>query len=49
VPGELSQHIFDVVVLGAVINELLARRTFRQVVEPLRMAPPTAPAGEGAA
>ena len=53
VPGQLSQHIFDVVVLGAVINELLARRTFRQVLEPQRKAPPaappTAPVGEGAA
>jgi hypothetical protein len=43
VPGELSQHIFDVVVLGAVLNELLARRTFRQVLEPLRVSPPVPP------
>ncbi len=47
VPGELSQHIFDVVALGAVVNELLARRTFRQMLEPTRVAPP--PAQEGTA
>jgi hypothetical protein len=45
VPGELSQHIFDVVALGAVINEVVARRAFRQVLEPTRVAPP---AREGA-
>jgi hypothetical protein len=36
VPGELSQHVFDVVALGAVVNELLASRAFRQVLEPPR-------------
>jgi hypothetical protein len=40
VPGELSQHIFDVVALGAVINELLARRTFRQMLQSTRVAVP---------
>jgi hypothetical protein len=53
VPGELSQNVFDVVALGAVINEVLASRSFRQVVEPPRMAPKEAPkepkATEGAA
>jgi hypothetical protein len=38
VPGELSQHVFDVVALGAVINEVLASRAFRQVLEPHRVA-----------
>jgi hypothetical protein len=33
VPGELSQHVFDVVALGAVFNELLAGRAFRRVLE----------------
>ncbi|MDY7231073.1 sodium:proton exchanger [Hyalangium rubrum] len=42
VPGELSQHIFDVVALGAVINEVLARRAFRQVLESHRAAPRSA-------
>jgi hypothetical protein len=34
VPGPLSQRIFDVVVAGAFINELLGRRAFRHVLEP---------------
>lgn len=34
VPGPLSQRVFDVVVAGAVINELLGSRAFRHVVEP---------------
>jgi hypothetical protein len=38
VPGELSQHVFDVVTLGAVINEVLASRAFKQVLEPPRAA-----------
>jgi len=38
VPGELSQHVFDVVVLGAVINEVLAGRAFRQALELPRAA-----------
>ncbi len=38
VPGALSQHIFDVVALGAVFNEMLASRAFRQVLEPPRAA-----------
>lgn len=33
VPGPLSQHVFDVVALGAVVNEVLASRAFRQVTE----------------
>jgi hypothetical protein len=32
VPGELSQHVFDVVALGAVVNEVLANRAFKQVL-----------------
>jgi hypothetical protein len=36
VPGPLSQHVFDVVALGAVVNEVLANRAFRQVLEPSR-------------
>ncbi len=36
VPGELSQHVFDVVALGAVVNEMLASRAFRRVLEPPR-------------
>jgi hypothetical protein len=36
IPGELSQHVFDVVALGAVVNEVLASRAFRQVLEPPR-------------
>jgi hypothetical protein len=36
VPGELSQHVFDVVALGAVFNEMLASRAFRRVLEPPR-------------
>ncbi|HYH94481.1 sodium:proton exchanger [Hyalangium sp.] len=34
VPGPLSQHVFDVVALGAVVNEVLANRAFRHVLEP---------------
>jgi hypothetical protein len=33
VPGPLSQRVFDVVVVGAVFNELLANRAFRHVLE----------------
>ncbi|WP_309897136.1 sodium:proton exchanger [Archangium sp.] len=32
VPGPLSQRVFDVVVAGAVFNELLASRAFRRVL-----------------
>jgi hypothetical protein len=49
VPGELSQHVFDVVALGAVINEVLASRAFRQVLEPPRQAPSAPKATEDAA
>ena len=35
VPGPLSQRVFDVVVVGAVINELLGSRAFRQVLAPV--------------
>ncbi|WP_257446074.1 cation:proton antiporter [Archangium lipolyticum] len=34
VPGPLSQRVFDVVVAGAVFNELLGSRAFRYVLEP---------------
>jgi hypothetical protein len=34
VPGLMSQRVFDVVVAGAVFNELLASRAFRHVLEP---------------
>ncbi|WNG37124.1 sodium:proton exchanger [Archangium violaceum] len=33
VPGPLSQRVFDVVVAGAVVNELLGSRAFRYVLE----------------
>ncbi|MCP3142373.1 sodium:proton exchanger [Pyxidicoccus xibeiensis] len=39
VPGGLSQRVLDVVVVGAVVNELLAGQAFRQVLEPARPAP----------
>jgi hypothetical protein len=45
VPGPLSQRVFDVVVAGALINELLGNRAFRHVATP----PPGARRGEGAA
>jgi hypothetical protein len=41
VPGTLAQHVFDVVALGAVINEVLAIRAFRLVLES-----PRTPTGE---
>jgi hypothetical protein len=34
VPGTLSQRVFDVVVVGAVINEMLGSRAFRYVLAP---------------
>jgi len=34
VPGPLSQHVFDVVALGAVVNEVVASQAVRQVLEP---------------
>ncbi|MFL5352948.1 sodium:proton exchanger [Archangium sp.] len=34
VPGPLSQRVFDVVVAGALVNELLGSRAFRHVLEP---------------
>jgi hypothetical protein len=34
IPGRLSQQIFDIVAVGAVLNEVLASRTFRRVLEP---------------
>ncbi|QRN92976.1 sodium:proton exchanger [Archangium violaceum] len=34
VPGPLSQRVFDVVVAGAVFNELLGSRAFRYALEP---------------
>ena len=42
VPGPLSQRVFDVVVAGAVFNELLASRAFRRV---LAATPTRAPGG----
>jgi hypothetical protein len=42
VPGPLSQRVFDVVVAGAVFNELLANRAFRHV---LAAKPARAPGG----
>ncbi|MCP3103948.1 sodium:proton exchanger [Myxococcus sp. K15C18031901] len=41
VPGGLARRVLDVVVVGAVVNELLAGQAFRQVV---RAATPPAPA-----
>nr|WP_153864797.1 MULTISPECIES: sodium:proton exchanger [Myxococcaceae] len=32
VPGRSSQHLFDVAVLGALVNELLAQRAFRALL-----------------
>ncbi|WP_164018091.1 sodium:proton exchanger [Pyxidicoccus trucidator] len=40
VPGGLSQRVLDVVVVGAVLNELLAGPAFRQVLGPPRAATP---------
>lgn len=40
VPGRLSQYMYDVVAMGAVVNEVLARSAFRQVLEPLKVEPP---------
>ena len=40
VPGPLSQRLFDVVVAGAVANEVLASRAFRHVVAPTPDAVP---------
>ncbi|MBM7116182.1 sodium:proton exchanger [Archangium primigenium] len=34
VPGSLSQRVFDVVVAGAIINELLGNRAFQRVLTP---------------
>jgi hypothetical protein len=45
VPGTLSQQVFDIVAVGALINEVLASRAFRRVLEP----PVKAKAPEGAA
>jgi hypothetical protein len=41
VPGGMSQRVLDVVVVGAVVNELLAGQAFRQVLGPAR--PPARP------
>lgn len=43
VPGVGSQRIFDVVAVGAVINELLAGRAFRRILEPEAEAPTPEP------
>ncbi|MFP2912603.1 sodium:proton exchanger, partial [Pyxidicoccus sp. 3LFB2] len=40
VPGGLSQRVLDVVVVGAVVNELLAGPAFRQVLGPPRVTTP---------
>ncbi|HEX8538148.1 MAG TPA: sodium:proton exchanger [Cystobacter sp.] len=37
VPGPLSQRVFDVVVAGALINEVLGHWAFNQVLPPIRM------------
>ncbi|MFP2933926.1 sodium:proton exchanger, partial [Pyxidicoccus sp. 3LG] len=42
VPGGLSQRVLDIVVIGAVANELLAGQAFRQVTQPER-SPAQAP------
>ncbi|WNZ65777.1 hypothetical protein QEG98_20565 [Myxococcus sp. MxC21-1] len=36
VPGGLSRRVLDVVVMGAVVNELLAGQAFQYVVDPPR-------------
>lgn len=46
-PGVLSQRIFDVVAVGAVINEVLAGRAFLRVLE-AEQGPPSPPNPEGA-
>ncbi|WP_426752272.1 sodium:proton exchanger [Myxococcus sp. Y35] len=38
VPGVLSRRVLDVVVMGAVVNELLAGQAFRYVVDPPKSA-----------
>ncbi|WP_225411225.1 cation:proton antiporter [Stigmatella hybrida] len=43
VPGTLSQQVFDIVAVGAIINEVLASRAFRRVLEP--PGKPKAPEG----
>jgi hypothetical protein len=43
VPGPFAQRVFDVVVLAALVNEMLAARAFRSVLERSRaVAPPRA-------
>ena len=49
VPGGLSQRVLDVVVVGAVVNELLAGQAFRQVLVSGPRAPARAPDMEVAA
>jgi hypothetical protein len=45
VPGGLSQRVFDVVVVGAVINELLAGQAFNHVLGAPRPPAPRPPPG----
>ncbi|RJS25258.1 sodium:proton exchanger [Corallococcus sp. H22C18031201] len=47
VPGTLSQRIFDVVAVGAVVNEMLAHRAFRQVAPPRAVKGAPASPGTG--
>jgi len=50
VPGVLARRVLDVVVMGAVVNELLAGQAFRYVVDPPRSAmAPAAPDAKVAA
>jgi hypothetical protein len=48
VPGGLSQRVLDVVVVGAVVNELLAAQAFRQVLGPTQAPARTPPSVEAA-
>ncbi|MCP3061620.1 sodium:proton exchanger [Myxococcus sp. K38C18041901] len=49
VPGTLARRVLDVVVVGAVVNELLAGPAFRQVLPPPPPREPPASAGVGVA
>ncbi|MCP3162096.1 cation:proton antiporter domain-containing protein [Myxococcus qinghaiensis] len=49
VPGGLSRRVLDVVVVGAVVNELLAGQAFRQVTTPSARVQPVPPPDVGVA
>ncbi|MCK8498278.1 sodium:proton exchanger [Myxococcus sp. MISCRS1] len=49
VPGTLARRVLDVVVVGAVVNELLAGPAFRQVLSPPPPREPPESAGVGVA